>query len=226
MILQIIYVSGETIAFTINGELYYLKTGPDLPRLYTGDLRRLHMPNMDHWLQAQTQQRYSYRGLKDMAAAFADGLSHSYARSDMPTLCRRIYDITRDTIFKTAFVRDYAKTYWIELLDPKQIPKLIVEIKNNFDEMRAKWGDDRLYAYLCRLWQFCSYFATNETVVFERFLERMGRNIGDVHYPMAVFEDQAYGHVWEKISNSDMSRYKGVSDKIAETVDAIQSDRL
>lgn len=216
--LQLLYVQGRTAAFTVYGELYYLKTGPDLPQLYDSNLKKMIIGNMDHWFQAQTHQRYSYSGMKDMMDAYAAGLSRSYTSNDIPALVEKIYAVTRDVMLKTEFVRDYATAYWVELLDPKKLARLTSEITESFDELRGKWGEERLYSYLCRLRSYCSIHVPGEVPVYDRMLGRLGRGVGEPQYPQHKFELEAVKQIANRVVDHRMALYKDIPDEIVSTV--------
>lgn len=219
-------MNGETAAFTIHSELYYIKTGPDFPKLYDRKMKKLIIPNIDHWLQAQTQQRYSFRGLRDMIQAFSDGLQHSYAREDLRRVCEHIFHVTRDYIFKTEYARYYAAAFKVELMDPKQIPKLTKQIKNNFDDYLERFGKERFHSYLCRIWQFCNYHDPSEAAVVESLVRRLAMEVTEPKYPLVENEQEVKEHVITKTLGSDLTKFKGIEETIVENVNGIQTGRL
>lgn len=187
-------------------------------------MKKLLIPNMDHWLQAQTQQRYSFRGLRDMMEAFSGGLKHSYARDDLRSVCEHIFDVTRDYIFKTEYARFYSAAFKIELMDPKQIPKLIDQIKNNYDDYRNRFGDDRFHLYLCRIWQFCNFHNPSESAVVESLIRRMDKQTEEPSYPKVEYEEEIKRHVLTRTLGSDLVKFKDIDDEIVKNVDKIQSE--
>jgi hypothetical protein len=220
--LDIKYVNGGAVAFTLNGELYYLKTGPDLPQLFDSNLRRLHIPNMDNWLQAQSQQRYSYRGLQDMMKAFAAGLKHSYVGRDFIAVCRHIFDTCRDAILKSAHTPYFARTYRLELLEPKAIRALIKKLSNEFSDYRQNLGEERFFNYLCRIWQVCQLRDETSIVVVEKLIGRLERVPQEPVYKDSEDEEAARIMAVNKVITSEVPRFKGIEPKIVETVDQIQ----
>lgn len=223
--LELLYVVDKTAAFTIHGELYYLKTGHDYPMLFKANLQKMIVPNLDHWFQAQTHQRYSYQGFKDMMAAYAAGMSHSYTSTDMPEWVRHVYEVVRDVIFRTERSREYAEAYWIELLDPKKLPRLTDEITANFDKMQKQWGDDRLYEYLCRLRHYCMRHAPGDTPVYERLIERLGRPMTDVHYASYNFEKEIVQQIIGRAVGERLPLYKDIPEEIMATVHKLQATK-
>lgn len=225
-ILEIKYAYNETVAFTIHSVLYYLKIGPDLPELYDQDLKKLIIPNIDHWIQAQTQQRYTYRGLKDMMEAFVDGLRHGYDRDDMEKVCNKVFDDTIKNIFRTKHARDYALAYWIELLDQKRVQKMIGEVRNGFDEYRSRLGDNKLYSYLCRLWQFCHFNDPSDSEVVEKLISRLGKKPQGPTYPEPDVQRAIRKYVVSESVIQHISPHKDVSREVMENVNDIQSTGL
>lgn len=181
---------------------------------------------MDTWLQAQTQQRYSYRGLKDMMSAFSSGLRHSYASDDLVEICGHIFDETVRAIFTTEFAHSYAVAYKIELMDPKQISKLIELIKNNFDTYEDTFGEQRFYLYLCRLLKVCNYHEPSESTVVETLIKRLGKRPQEPEYQQVGDGDKAREHVVSKIIGAGLSRFKGIDQKVLDTVNDIQTGKM
>lgn len=216
----------ETVAFTINHELYYLKTGPDLPKLFNRDLNKLIIPNLDTWLQAQTQQRYSYRGLKDMAAAFSSGLRHSYASDDLAGICGYIFDETVKMIFTTEYAHSYAVAFKVELMDPKQISKLIEQIKGNFDSYTDRFGEERFYLYLCRLLKICNYHEPSESIVVETLIKRLGKRPREPEYQKVGDGEKVRKQVIAKMTGTGLSRFKGIDQKVLDAVNEIQAGKV
>lgn len=225
-LLQIKYVQGETVAFTINTELYYLKWGPDFPRVYDRSLKCLIIPNMDYWFQAQTQQRYSYRGVLDMAKAFQEGLTHSYASNDLRGICGRIFDISCYYLFQTAYARTYARTYKVELLEPRAVGQLTQPLNEQFEQYRTNLGDEKFYDYLCRLWQFCNFHKPGDASIFERLISRLGRKPREPVYPMPELHAEVRQHVINRAIKTDITAFKGIAEEIVERVHGIQAGRL
>jgi hypothetical protein len=224
--LKIIYADGQTAAFTIASELYYIKTGPDFPELFDRNLKKLIIPNTDYWLQAQTQQRYSYRGLCDMIEAFIDGIHHSYSRDDIQVVCSAVFDKTISYVFKTNYSQTFSRSYWIELLDERRAKGLVEKIKNNFDKFQAKYEPDQFYDYLCRLWQFYNFYLPGESATLERLITRLGKIPGEPQYPMVEIEHEIKDHIITRDLTSTLDQFKGVDQEIKKNVDGIQTGRL
>lgn len=224
MSVKIKYVLGETIAFTINTDLYYLKTGPDYPQLFNSDLVLQIVPNIDVWLQANTQQRYSFRSICDMAEAFRCGLETAYTKQDMRIYAEMAIQAARDLLFQSERVSDYARLFWIEVMDPTRLEGSYARVlRENFDKIRTKLGDDRLYNHLCRMWRLCNFRRPSEAAVFERLIRRLGKLPQESRYPVTAELDGALKHdALLKIWGRRLPQYKTVSDAIIEKVQALQ----
>jgi len=216
--LNIKYASGFTAAFTINSQLYYIKTGPDFPKLYDENLKKLIIPNMDSWLQANTRQRFSYQTLTDMIKAFSDGLEHNYTKDDIVRICNHVFDLSRDYIFKTEYAKDYASIFKIELMDSRQIKKLIRQIKENFQKFCDKYGKEKFHLFLCRLWKFCNLNDLNSSIIVEGFITRLGKVVQDPIYPTVNNEADIKQKIVNNIVGSGHAKFKGINDVIINNV--------
>lgn len=186
-------------------------------------MKKLIIPNIDTWLQAQTQQRYSYRTLKDMMSAFSSGLQHSYVNNDLNELCGRVFDESVKVIFNSEFTRSYATAYKIELMEPKQVSKLINQIKDNFDEYVKKFGVKRFHLYLCRLLKFCSYNEQNETTVVETLINRLGIDSTESEFIEPKDSDKVRNRVINNIIGSGVAKFKDIELDVLKNVDDIQA---
>jgi hypothetical protein len=221
------YVSGETIAFQLGVDLWYLCMGPGIPCLYDDKLRKQVVPNIDNWLQAKTGHRYSYRTICDMAAAFATGLKCSYSAEDVVRVSAQVCRATVHHIFQTEIVEDYRRLYWIELLDPAKLPQQAHAIRDDFKRLKEKLGDEVLYNHLCRLWRVCTLQNPSEAAVFEKLIERMGRKVSDPKYPTTDEVDQLLcQRVVGTLLHRDIPQYQGVDEDVMRRVDDLQAGRL
>ena len=170
MTITIKYVEGETVAFIINNQLFYLRQGPGVPQIFDENLKAQIIPNIDNWFQAKTQQRYSYKSVCDMAAAFAAGLQHSYTNDDLVWVIKRVVNATVKTIFQTDHAREFSRAYWVELMDPGKLLKLVEYIRSDFSSFSERYEPEELYNVLCRLWQFSNFYAPSESAIFETMI--------------------------------------------------------
>lgn len=228
MSLTIKYVYRETVAFTIGLDLYYLRQGPGIPQMFDGNLSPMVVPNIDAWLQAKTQQRYSYRGVSDMASSFAAGLHHAYTSDDLHHLCKIIVRTTKDAIFKTDVAREFSAAYWVELMDPGKITKFVDVLRQDFDKFKSKYTDEELYNILCRLWQFSNLHAQSEAAVFESLIRsKMLRTPQLPKYPDTQEADEEVERlVLGIIIGETLTEYKGISDELVNNVRRIQARGL
>lgn len=220
--IKIIYSHKYTAAFTIGPNLYYIKTGPDFPQLYDRDLKKLIIPNVDFWLQANTHQRHSFRNLCDMIEAFGDGINHSYNSGDLSEICGAVYDKTLSYIFKTGYARDFAGSYWIELLDENKMKKLVLKISQEFDVFKKKY-EDRFYDYLCRIWQFYNMHIPGESVTIERLIRKLGKTPREPIYPEVPAEKEIRDSIITKDVMSVLDKCKNVSDDVYGNVVRIEN---
>lgn len=225
VVIEIKYVNQDAAAFTINGELYYIKIGPDLPAIYDRALRKMIIPNIDLWLQAQTQQRYSYRGLQDMMAAFRSGLQHSYASDDLENICKKVFDETVKAIFTTKAAQLYAKIFKIELMEPKKAIKLIFEIKKQYDKHIELLGEEKLYKYLCRILKFCNLHEPSQAAAVETLIKRLNKAPRDPE-PLEINQEEVRNLVIQNIVGIEILPFKGISENIMRNTDMIQTKQI
>jgi hypothetical protein len=222
------YVHLDTIVFSIGVDLFYLKQGPGIPQVFDVNLKPLIIPNIDAWFQSKTQQRYSYRGVSDMAEAFAAGLRHTYTSKDLEYFCRLVVRSTKDAIFKTDIVRDFSAAYWVELMDPYKITKLIEILRCDFDKFRLKYNDEELYNILCRLWQFSNLHAPSEAAIFEALIRsKMSRTPQLPQYPDTREADiEVERLVVGVVVGETLTKHKGIPDELVDNARTIQARGL
>lgn len=221
------YVNEDTVAFELNGEIWYLRMGPGIPRIYDSDCRRQVIPNLDSWFQSKTGHRYSYQSICDMAAAFATAMRHAYHAEDIAGICVAACRATVSEIFRTDFANDYRRLFWIEFLDPTRLPTQAKAIRDNFDSLRKKLGDDDFYNYLCRLWKVCHHRDPSEAAVFEKLIKRMDRYPTDPEYPDSQgLDDKLCRHIISKLLRKDMPQFPNLPEQIIKNTNDIQTGRL
>jgi hypothetical protein len=221
------YVNEDTVAFELNGEIWYLRIGPGIPSLYDNCGRKQVVPNLDSWFQSKTGHRHSYQSICDMATAFATAIHYSYRVEDIVGICVAACRTTVSEIFKTDFANDYRRLFWVEFLDPARLPTQAKTIRNNFDTLRDKLGDDNFYNYLCRLWKVCHYQDPSEAAVFEKLIKRMGKYPVDPSYPDSKeLDDKLCRHIIGKLLRKDMPQFPNLPKEIIKNADDIQAGRL
>ena len=201
--------------------------GPGIPVLFDHRMHKQIIPNLDSWFQSKTGQRYSYRTMCDMAAAFASGLNCSYRAEDIALACAQACRASVKHILQSDMTNEYRRAYWIEILDPLKLPSKAQSIRDNFDNLRKWLGDDILHNYLCRVWKVCQLQNPSEGAVFERLVTRMGRQAIDPEYPDTVELDRKLcERVIGSILRKDIPQCRNVSNEIIRNVDDIQSGKL
>lgn len=225
MSVTIKYVENEIVALSIHGELFYIKQGPGIPKVFDEHLRSQTIPNIDHWLQAKTQQRYSYRGICDMAAAFAAGLKHSYTSDDLRWISAEVVASTVKIVFRTEHARDYALAYWVELLRPAQLFKFVEHIRSNFDKLKKRYDHEELYNILCRLWQFSNFHAASEAAVFETLIRTNLARIPQIpKYPDTTKIDQEIEKIIiGNLFGKAVTKHKGIDDELINNVKRLRT---
>lgn len=225
--LQIKYATKDVVGFVVNNELFYLKFGPNIPQLFDESLSPLIVPNFDSWIQSKTQQRYSYQSLHDMAIAFYAGLSAAYNTDDLYGVCDLSAMAAIAEITKDGAIYEYSLVYWIETLGSDKMELYIKRVRDNFDKIRHKIGDNKLYNELCRMFKTCKRHQPHNAEVCENLIKRLGRIPMNPTYPNTDDTDQqVLLSARETVKKSLGTRYKGVQDSIVEIVDGIQSGRL
>lgn len=220
--LEIKCVYGKTVAFTINSEMYYLQTGPDFPRLYSHEMKKLIIPNVDSWLQAQTQQRYSFRSLRDMMDAFVCGYNYHYSQEELTELVNKICGLTIDNIFKSKYALDFSNAYKVELMEPKQVPKLIQQMRDNFDQYNEKFGNEKFRAYLYRVWKYCNLHLSDSSAVVESLIHRAGGETQEPKYPTLPAEVE----IFNTIGKETHGYVKTIDAEIYNNVLLIQNNKV
>lgn len=217
-------INGRFIAFNIDFQLYFMQLEP-VPKIYDEDLKPQLIPNLDSWFQAKTHQRYGFQSFTDIVAAFRAGLGKSYSAADLKALAAQTVIATKSALFER--MPEYAKHFWIELLDPIQLETVYVaKVREKFDELRLKLGDDGFYNYLCRLWKFATKHRPGLAVVFERFIKRLGREPIDPQLPeTSNLDHELCKAVLTTVMNRDMTMYRNVSPHIQERLEILNGRR-
>lgn len=145
----------------------------DLPKVFDENLNKLPIPNVDIWLQAQTNRKYSYADILKMADAFVDGLSSNFTKSDIQSIEQNLYDRIFKNIFSSQRTPIYINHYSIELMNQSKLQKLIRKISEGFDELNKNLGPDRLCEYLHRILDKCVKSDIDDIDVLERLIDKL-----------------------------------------------------
>ena len=197
-----------------------------MPELFDDRLNKMIVPNLDNWIQAMTDQRYSLRGLHDMSVAFRAGFDCSMSDNDIHDLVIDAIAETKRTMLHSNLATDYGRVYFIELIDPTKIEKVHVKsIAANFDKLLKKCGKDTFYNYLCRFWQICNYSLPSVAAVFEVFIRRLNLQPYSPQYPKTPDLDNELTERVNRIVFKDLSLCH-TTDEIISNARRIQSRRV
>lgn len=218
-------IEGPFVAFNIDLDLWFMQIDP-IPRIYDSDLKPQIVPNFDSWFQARTHQRYSFQAFKDVVDAFRLGLSKSYSTRDFQDLVARTTVATKTALMER--MGEYGRYYWIEVLDPVQLETVWVgKIRAKFDELRKKLGNDKFHNYLCRLMKFATKHRPGLVTVFEKFIQRLGRNPAEQpKFPQTDDLDAELCRVvMAAVLNRHLATYRGVPEHVQERLEVLNGRR-
>lgn len=213
-------IDGPFVAFNIDHELWFMRLEP-IPRIYSEDLKPQQISNLDSWFQAKTHQQYSLQTFRYVVAAFRAGLAKSYSAKDLNEVAQRTTLVAKAAIMER--MGEYSKHFWVEVLDPVKLETVWVpQIRNKFDELRGKLGDDGFHNYLCRLWKFASKHRPGLTIVFERFINRLGREPVEPRLPSTDDLDaELCRHVLATVFDRQVTSYRNVPSHVQERLEIL-----
>jgi len=221
---KIHHVHKSVIAFSIDFDFYFLRVNP-VPQIFDINLTPHTIANIDSWFQAKTHQRYSYQGFLDMAGAFMDGLKHTYSGYDLEQVCERAATATKHFIL-TEKLSDYMKAYWIEAIDRVKLERIYVKIiRDKFEKLRIKLGDDELFNNLCRFYKNAYNNYPKLAPIFDKFIKRLNRSLQDPHYPETVdLDNSMHKFVYiMTLGHGSIPEYKNVSLEIQNKMKLLDS---
>ena len=215
------YVYKYTIAIEIlDGSIYILRTN-NIPKIFDLHMNVVELKNVNYWLKTKTG--FTYEQITDMASIYREGLDNSYSLSDIKIISRAMIKATKDAIFKTDLVSEFASLYWVELLDINKLNKFIEYIRNDFDQLLKKYGRDEFFNILCRLWQFSNVCHPDKMYVFESMIKkRLGLTPKLPQYPDTseaeqIIEDMVFGIIF----TNRYHEYKNISDQLIKIVEEV-----
>ncbi len=175
-------IRGDFVAFNIDYTTYFMRFNPPY-RIYDNDLQPQVIPNLDSWIQAHTQQRHGLQIFLDLVAAFKAGLDKSYSINDLKEI---LYKSTITAKLKMIdMMGEYGKHFWIEVLNPVKLETVwVAKVREKFDELRQKLGDDEFHNYLCRMLKVASAHRPVLVPIIERLIARLGRTPSSPNYPV------------------------------------------
>lgn len=217
------YAHNYAIAIAINQEIYYIRTGPDIPMIYNADLKKLYIPNADSWIQAQTQQRHSYRGILDMAEAFKMGTQFSYDNSTIKDLLKKYYIMVRNIIFNSKHNKEYIENYKIEAMSNKQLETMLQDVETKYQQYVTKFGMPKLQAYLNRIYACCKNREIN-TQTIEVLIKRTGvQPTCDI---VQMNDGDILDEIIEKCVNLGLTTSVKIDQRIIENTIFVEGTRL
>lgn len=217
-------IDGPFVAFNIDHDLWFMRLEP-VPRIYSEELKPQLIPNLDSWFQAKTHQQYSLQTFKQVVAAFRAGLAKSYSARDLREVAERATLAAKVALLER--MGEYGKHFWVEVLDPVKLETVwAAQIRSKFEELRAKLGDDEFHNYLCRLWKFASKHRPGLTVVFERFINRLGREPVEPRLPQTDDLDaELCRAVLATVLDRDTASYRNVPSHVQERLEILNGRR-
>lgn len=210
--IKIVYATDAVIVLRIeDGPLWYIKTYANYPELYNDRLERQHL-DIDVWIGGQTRGPYTYNSILELAEAFKTGINAAYTKRDVEFLVRSICISTISLIFRQGYSSKYAAQYWVELSTTKDFSAFVTKVREEFDVLRARLGDDKFYNYLCRMQKTATVVSPSEAATFEKMIARLDRTTGNPTYPntdqldnAVADEVLAYVGTFKDVKNVDQS---------------------
>jgi hypothetical protein len=225
--LSIKYANEGVVCFIIEGETFYLKRHPGLPRLYDERGTVMFLANIDSWLEVRTQQRHSYRSLCDMADAFLAGLKSSYNKNDIDNMFNNCVLTTIKEITRKSWLYEYSLLFWIEVLGDDKIGQYLSSLRENFDTIAKKIGPKALSNDLTRILRTCIYRHSRNADICDKLLSRLGPSVSDPTYPDTTkIDSEVLMSTRESVGKSLSYFYKDIPNEVVEMADAIQGGRL
>jgi len=221
--LMIKYASKDVVCFSVDDQVYYLKFGPNVPQLFDEHLVLMIIPNIDTWIQSKTQQRHSYQSLYDMSLCFYNGIQTSYNIANIDQICNLVIKLTIDEILKNGWIYEYSLIYWIEVLGPDTIEECLKKISLNFEIIRDKIGDHKLYNNLCRISKTCRVRQPHNSDICDKLIERLNMGSSDPVYPNTdSLDNKVSAGVKELLKKSIGIFYKGIPSNIIDNIRLLQ----
>ena len=225
--LSIKYANEGVVCFVIDGDIFYLKRHPGLPRLYDCNGTVMFLANIDSWLEVRTQQRHSYRSLCDMADAFYAGLKSSYNKSDIDNIFNNCVLTTIKEVTRKSWLYEYSLLFWVEVLGDDKIGQYLKSLRDNFDSIASKIGTKALSNDLTRIMRACVYRHSRNADICEKLLTRLGKIASDPIYPDTTkIDSEVLMSTRESAGKSLGYFYKDIPNEVVEMADGIQSGRL
>lgn len=227
MSLTIEYACDGVVVFRLNGQIYYLRVEPQPSQLLDCNLNPLIVPNIDNWFQAKTHQRYSFREICDMGAAFKAGVSSAYTYMDL----KQIGELCMDTILRELIqfggAAEYTSTFWIELATSNKLDKIARFFNEKFGALKDELGVDEFSKILCRLIFISQHKKLNHGYVFKKLLQRIGQEyvepkVHDSHDLDKIIKDKVRVIVFGR---DNIPKYKNISPDVINNAHHLKSEK-
>ena len=221
------YCYEQVIVIQIEDDVYYLDTTDGFPKVYDGDLKLMVISDYDSWLLSKTENKIDLTVLGLMVQAFNDGRSIGFDYDDLIYIMDRTTQLVVNSIFRTDLVKQYCESYWVEVLNDNEYGKLKQIIKANFEQMRNKYGQEKLYNICCRIWQYCNLSKPDESTVFEKILKKnMDQRPKLPEYPNTDELDGLVVELVEGMLFGEQPHVKNVSPQVVANAEYVFTRRL
>lgn len=226
-VLEIIWAFDRIIYFKIDSEFYYLYDQSGIWHILDADYKQLNIPNIDNWIESKTHKRYSLRTLQDMGKAFYSGVKTAYDIDEIRALCQKVSLYTIRKIMRSDFVYRYSLQYWIETLEQEDVEKYLKLLRDNFEAIKSKVGELKLYNELCRIFKICQIRQLYGSDICLALINKLGKMVADPKYPNTDTMDkdiieEVVGLVFQMLS----SQRKNMPDSVLDIIEGIRKDKL
>lgn len=214
--IKIIYATQSVAAFAIADNVYYIDFNQ--PTIFDHMLSKLHIPNFDSWIQANTRNRHSLQSLKDISYSFYCGLDSVNKDAD------KVYDddLIKRTITEVKnFISDYSTVMNIEIASKEEIEIKLRNISDKFDYLKTTAGVENMYDYLCRIYAVCNSKKYQSVSVCKELIFRLGKKPKRPTHPRTtIIDDKVLLRVKQGLRKKP--KLKNIPDEVINNVDRIQ----
>lgn len=171
---KIKYANEDIVVVKFDDVLYYIRTR-GIPQVYDNQGRLLVISNIETWMIVNTQNRYTYQGLIDMASSFVDGVRSCLNKDSIDDMVDESIIDAIHILLQKGYIEEYSLKYWIEVLDSSELERYIIKIRNNFDKLEIL-NKDGLHNDLCRILEVCEIRQLKHLIeICNNLIKRMGR---------------------------------------------------
>jgi len=221
------YYYEDIIAIQVEDKSFYIDTSGGYPKVYDDSLNKMIISDYDSWLLNLTDNQVDLRVLKLMAQSFKDGMSINHDYDDLLFIMDKTAQLVISCVFRTDLAKQFCEFYWVEVLNDQEYNKLKAIIKSNFESMAGKYGNDKLYNICCRIWQYCNLNLPDESVVFEKIINKnLNKKPKLPEYPNTESLDQLVIRLVEGMLFGDQQLVKNVSPRIVANTKNVYTRRV